>query len=37
MIKYLKTIPGKNSNGFNKYGKFKSFRTVKDMYEDRNK
>lgn len=37
MIKNIQTIPGKKSSGFNELGKIKSFRTIKDMYEERNK
>lgn len=37
MIKCIKSVPGNKSTGFNQYGKVKSFRTLKDMYAERDK
>lgn len=35
MIKCIKSSPNSKSTGFNQFGKVKSFRTLKDMYEER--
>ena len=37
MIKFIKSNPNTQSIGFNQYGKVKSFRTLKDMYAERDK
>ena len=37
MIKFIKSNPNTQSTGFNQYGKVKSFRTLKDMYAERDK
>ena len=35
MIKCIKNNPNSKSTGFNQFGKVKSFRTLKDMYAER--
>ena len=35
MIKFIKSKPNTQSTGFNQFGKVKSFRTLKDMYAER--
>lgn len=37
MIKCIKSDPNTKSTGFNQFGKVKSFRTLKDMYAERDK